>query len=61
MEMKALLDNYIANDKGQDKDSPTDETGYTRRHPHYPGRVDHKMRRAEEIAMIPEGYRIDLP
>jgi choline-sulfatase len=60
MEMKALLDKYIADDKGTDRNSPTDETGYTRRHPHYPGRVDHKMRKADEAAMIPEGYKIDL-
>ena len=60
MEMKALLDKYIADDRGQDKGSPTDESSYTRRHPHYPGRMDHKKRADEERALIPQGYHIDL-
>ena len=33
---------------------------YTRTHPHYPGRMDHTMRRNEEAAAIPAGYHIDL-
>lgn len=59
MEMKGLLDAYRASDKNAAKTSVTYEA-VTKAHPHYPGRMDQQLFRAEEAAAIPHGYRIDL-
>ena len=58
-EMQALLDAYRLSDTNTAQVSKTYEK-VTKTHPHYPGRMDHHMRRDEEAAMIPDGYTIDL-
>jgi arylsulfatase len=58
-EMKELLEAYRLSDRNNSQNSQTYEK-YTKTHPHYPGRMDHTLRRDEEAAMIPAGYRIDL-
>lgn len=57
--MRELLDGYRAQDRNGAPASQTYEK-YTKTHPHYPGRMDHTMRRQEERAAIPGEYRIDL-
>ena len=57
--MRELLDGYRAKDRNGAPASQTYEK-YTKTHPHYPGRMDHTMRREEEKAAIPKGYQIDL-
>lgn len=58
-ELKALLDAHQASDVN---DSVTSDSGerYTKKHPHYAGRMDQHLFHDEEAAAIPEGYRIDL-
>ena len=58
-ELKALLDAHEASDVN---DSVTSNSGesYTKKHPHYPGRMDQQLFHDEEAAAIPEGYHIDL-
>lgn len=57
--MQSLLDAHRAEDVNQSVTSTSYEP-VTRSHPHYPGRMDHHMRRDEEASRIPEGYTIDL-
>ena len=56
--LREALDKYRAGDKNRSKESDTYEPART--HPHYPGRMDQAMFRAEEAAAIPAPYRIDL-
>lgn len=58
-EMKALLDGYMNSDVNKAKSSVTYEK-VTKTHPHYPGRMDHLYLHKEEMAAIPNEYKIDL-
>ncbi len=57
--LKERLDRYRESDVNRANDSATYEP-VTRKHPHYPGRMDMHALRDEERAAIPEGYEIDL-
>ena len=59
MRLKKRLDGYRESDVNRANESVTYEP-VTRRHPHYPGRMDMHALREEERAAIPEGYEIDL-
>lgn len=58
-ELQGRLDSYILSDVNTAGASRSYEM-ITKTHPHYPGRMDHAMRRGEELAAIPPGYKIDL-
>lgn len=61
MELKALLDKYIADDRSDANFSATaDEVSGVNKMPYGPKRCDHLLRQAEERARMPEGYPIDL-
>ncbi len=60
MELQALLDAYIAQDKCQDGGGSADFNSGKSRFPYGPKRGDHLNRRAEELARMPEGYQIDI-
>ncbi len=57
-EMKVLLDAY--RDSDVNKVTSNHGESYTKRHPHYVGRMDQPMFHDEEMAALPEGYKIDL-
>ena len=57
--LKTLLDNYRASDVNRSAESVTYEP-VTRKHPHYPGRMDMHTLHDKEAAAIPEEYEIDL-
>lgn len=59
IQMKQALDEYRKSDKNTAQKSNTYEP-VTKKHPHYPGRMDHMLLHDEEKAAIPAGYRIDL-
>lgn len=59
--LKEKLDAYRASEvifTGEAKSAKSAPGGSN--NPHYPSRMDHVMRRDEEIAAIPTGYTIDL-
>ena len=62
--LKGLLDAYRESDEGNriaPAESIEKSTAKKRNlNPHYPTRMDHVKRRAEEAACIPEGYKIDF-
>lgn len=58
-ELQAKLEKYIANDICKDSTS-TDANSGPSKFPYGPKRGDHLMRRADELALMPEGYTIDL-
>ena len=62
--LKGLLDAYRESDEGNriaPAESIEKSTAKKRKlNPHYPTRMDHVKRRAEEAACIPEGYKIDF-
>ncbi|MBQ4563555.1 MAG: sulfatase-like hydrolase/transferase [Lachnospiraceae bacterium] len=58
-ELKAKLDAHVASDVNTYETSEAGEV-YTKKHPHYPGRGDHKHFHEKELSRIPEGYTIDL-
>ena len=57
--LRLLLDNYRRSDCNHSASSMTYEP-VSRTHPHYPGRIDHRLFHDAEKAAIPEGYQIDL-
>ncbi len=57
-ELRKALDGYRSSDAAPDPSGGTREAVI--RHPHYMGRVDHRLLHDEEAAAIPEGYHIDL-
>jgi arylsulfatase A-like enzyme len=57
-EMKVLLDAYRASDVCKQSNHEGDV--YSKEHPHYVGRMEQALYHDEEMAAIPEGYRLDL-
>lgn len=60
MELKNLLDRYMAEDICRDGSGATDAVSGVSKFPYGPKRADHFMRRSQELARMPEGYTIDL-
>lgn len=60
MELKSLLDRYMAEDICSDGSGATDAVSGVSKFPYGPKRADHLMRRSQELARMPEGYTIDL-
>ena len=61
MELKALLDKYISEDRSDAGFAATaDEVSGVNKMPYGPKRCDHLLRQSEELARMPAGYPIDL-
>lgn len=58
--LRPLLDKYRDGDVNRRAEGSFTGEPYTKKHPHYPGRMDHAMRHDEELAAIPKEYHIDL-
>lgn len=59
-ELKTFLDRYRAEDSCADGSGATDAVSGISKFPYGPKRADHLMRHDEELARMPDGYRIDL-